>query len=268
MQDAHSDFEQAGWERAAGCYEATFAAATRNFLEPLVAAAGAGPGVRLLDLASGTGALAAVAAAHGAEVIGIDFAPAMLREARRLHPGLDFREADATALPFADAEFDAVAMSFGIHHLSHPERCIAEASRVLRPGGRFAYTLWVERADNPAWRIVGEVIAAHGRTDVSMPATNEAAVQLGALVEATRSAGFDEVAGERVERVWRLPGDADLTAIFASTVKMGTLIQGQTPAALQAIRRAVAAALSPYRSADGLAIPIRAYLVRALKPRG
>jgi len=60
----------------------------------------AGPGVRVLDIACGTGALAAVAARRGAEIIGMEFAQTMIAEAIRCHPGIDFRVGDAEAIPF------------------------------------------------------------------------------------------------------------------------------------------------------------------------
>lgn len=67
-----------------------------------------GPGVRLLDLACGTGELAALAVRAGCEVTGIDSSPAMLEAARRTAPGARFVEADLGALPFPDASFDVV----------------------------------------------------------------------------------------------------------------------------------------------------------------
>jgi len=70
--------------------------------------------------------------------------------------------------------FDAVIANFGIHHVERPELAIAEARRALAPGGTFAFTFWAEPQDNPAWRLIFEAIAAHGRRDVPMPAGNDA----------------------------------------------------------------------------------------------
>ncbi len=94
---------------------------------------------RILDLAAGTGASSVALAATGAEVVGADFSPGMIAEGRRRHGGvsnLSFTEADATALPFADDEFDAVTISFGLRNVNEPKKALSEMLRVTRPGGR------------------------------------------------------------------------------------------------------------------------------------
>lgn len=97
------------------------------------------PGQRILDLAAGTGASSVSLARSGAEVVAADFSPGMIAEGERRHrgiPNLSFRQADATALPFADDEFDTVTMSFGLRNVNEPEKALAELLRVTRPGGR------------------------------------------------------------------------------------------------------------------------------------
>src|SRR4051812_24363420 len=129
------DFEQAGGERAAAFYGDAFGGLTAQTAPALLDAARVARGARVLDVASGPGFIAREAAGRGAEVIGLDFARAMVAEARRRNPAIDFREGDAEALTFDDGSFDAVAMNFGMLHLARPDTAIAEAHRVLRPGG-------------------------------------------------------------------------------------------------------------------------------------
>lgn len=97
------------------------------------------PGQRILDLAAGTGASSVSLARSGAEVIAADFSPGMIAEGRRRHggiPNLSFVQADATDLPFDDAEFDAVTMSFGLRNVHDPRAALRELRRVTKPGGR------------------------------------------------------------------------------------------------------------------------------------
>ncbi|WP_425561801.1 class I SAM-dependent methyltransferase [Microbacterium awajiense] len=96
-------------------------------------------GERILDLAAGTGASSVALARSGATVTAADFSPGMIAEGRRRHrgiPNLTFVEADATDLPFDDAEFDAVTMSFGLRNVNDPSQALRELLRVTRPGGR------------------------------------------------------------------------------------------------------------------------------------
>lgn len=97
------------------------------------------PGQRILDLAAGTGASSVSLARSGAEVVAADFSPGMIAEGRRRHgavTNLSFVEADATALPFADGEFDTVTISFGLRNVNDPHAALAEMLRVTAPGGR------------------------------------------------------------------------------------------------------------------------------------
>src|SRR5438477_11403025 len=99
---AFHDFEHAGWERAAEYYADAFGVVTKGTAGPLLDAVGAQAGVRLLDVACGPGFITAAAAARGADVVGLDFSPAMIARATELHPSIAFREGDAEALPFTD----------------------------------------------------------------------------------------------------------------------------------------------------------------------
>ncbi|MFE1664386.1 class I SAM-dependent methyltransferase [Microbacterium sp. P02] len=97
------------------------------------------PGQRILDLAAGTGASSVALARSGADVVAADFSPGMIAEGRRRHhdiANLSFTEADATALPFEDGEFDTVTMSFGLRNVNDPRKALRELRRVTRPGGR------------------------------------------------------------------------------------------------------------------------------------
>jgi len=98
--------------------------------------------LEVLDVGCGTGFLAFELAARGHRVTGVDFAPAMIAEARRKAAvrgaAVTFEEADAEQLPFAPASFDLVISRHVLWTLPHPAEAIAEWMRVLRPGGRLA----------------------------------------------------------------------------------------------------------------------------------
>ncbi len=96
------------------------------------------PGDRILDLAAGTGTSSASIAKSGATVIAADFSPGMIEVGRKKFGrirNMQFVEADATNLPFADDEFDATTISFGLRNVVEPQKAIAEMLRVTKPGG-------------------------------------------------------------------------------------------------------------------------------------
>jgi demethylmenaquinone methyltransferase/2-methoxy-6-polyprenyl-1,4-benzoquinol methylase len=95
-----------------------------------------GPGSRALDVATGTGDLALELSRRGAEVTGMDFAPAMLAIAREKAPGLTFEEGDALALRYPDASFDAATVGFGARNFADLDRGLTEMARVTKRGGR------------------------------------------------------------------------------------------------------------------------------------
>lgn len=239
------EFEHAGWEQLPARYHDGFGALTTQVIEPLLDAVGAKAGTRLLDLASGPGYVAGAAAARHATVLGTDFAAAMVAEARRRYPKIRFQEADAEDLPFSGPMFDAVTMNFGLLHLGRPERALAEARRVLRPGGRLAFTVWAKPELARGFGIVLDAIRKHGRTEVDLPAGppffrfSEEAECRSALL----AAGFTSPGFRQVEQTWQLGSPGALFEIMlGSTVRTGALLRAQTPEALRAIRAEVTAA--------------------------
>ena len=104
--------------------------------------AGAAPGQRVLDCATGTGdlALELKRAVGDGEVIGTDFCAEMLQgapaKARRAGLAVEFAVADALQLPYPDGRFDIASMAFGIRNVDDPVRCLREMARVVKPGGR------------------------------------------------------------------------------------------------------------------------------------
>lgn len=261
-------FERAGWERAAQGYEASFATATRQFIPALLDAAGVAAGDRALDVCCGPGFVAAAAAERGAIAAGVDFSAAMLAVARARHPGLGFTQGDAEALPCPDAGFDAVVSNFGIHHVPHPVAALREAHRVLRPDGRFAFTIWAAPAENRAWKLLFDAIGRCGN-----PAASSAPVPGGGFASpadclaALQDAGFGHPATHLVRATWRHPDAAALVAaLHAGTARMAALIEAQDPAARSAIIAEIERNAAAWRGSDGLAIPIAAVVATGRKP--
>ncbi len=108
----------------------------RLWRRAVVDAVDAQPGERILDIAAGTGTSSEPWADREIEVVPADFSLGMLRVGHRRRPDMAFTAADAMSLPFADASFDVVTMSFGLRNVADPATALREFLRVTRPGGR------------------------------------------------------------------------------------------------------------------------------------
>jgi ubiquinone/menaquinone biosynthesis C-methylase UbiE len=119
---------------------------TSDIHHALVAALDAGPGQRWLDIGTGTGAVALHAARAGADVTGVDLAPASIEAARKnaAAQGLQvrFQTGDAEALPYQDASFDVVCSAIGTQFAPDHRAVAGELGRVCRPGGRLGLACW------------------------------------------------------------------------------------------------------------------------------
>jgi ubiquinone/menaquinone biosynthesis C-methylase UbiE len=103
-------------------------------------------GQKVLDVAAGNGNVSLAAARRWCEVVATDYVPALLDRARTRAAAdglkLDFREADAEALPFQDGSFDVVVSTFGVMFTPDQDRAAAEMVRVCRPGGKIGLANW------------------------------------------------------------------------------------------------------------------------------
>jgi SAM-dependent methyltransferase len=268
--NAFTEFEHEGWQRVAGKYDAVWSSSTRQFIAPLLDAAEVGPGMSLLDIGCGPGYVSAAAAERGAVPIGLDFSSEMVGIARRMFPGIEFREGDAQDLAFPDGIFDRVVANFALLHLAHPERACAEAGRVLRPGGRFGFTTWARAEENPFVKLVDDAVKAHADLEVNLPPGPPYYLFEGPeeFRQALERAGFDGASMSfRVHRIeWKVP-----TARFIfeaernAGVRTAGLLARQTPEVLRAIEAAIEQAVQPYACDQGFAIPKAAYIVSVRK---
>ena len=162
--------EQERWQvsgSAAQQYERFVASWFEPWATDLVADAGLQPGWRVLDVACGTGvvtrAAAPVIGAEG-EIVASDLNDGMLVEARR-HPvegaPVQWRAADATHLPFATGEFDALLCQQGLQFVPDKAAAVREMHRVLRPGGVAAVSVWSGLDDNPYIAALAEGLERH-----------------------------------------------------------------------------------------------------------
>jgi demethylmenaquinone methyltransferase/2-methoxy-6-polyprenyl-1,4-benzoquinol methylase len=160
------------------------------------------PGDRVLDGACGTGDLAVADKRAGAgHVVGLDFSERMLERARKKAP-LEWMQGDLLALPFDDASFDAMTVGFGVRNVADLPLALAEARRVLRPGGRLAileitqprgplrvfFHVWFEKVVP----LLGKVLPG-GAAYSYLPASVRRFPDAERLAELMREAGFGDV---------------------------------------------------------------------------
>jgi demethylmenaquinone methyltransferase / 2-methoxy-6-polyprenyl-1,4-benzoquinol methylase len=169
---------RAMFDRIAGVYDRMNAVMTaglhHRWRERAADLAALAPGNRALDVATGTGDLAIELARRvtpGGNVVGTDFADAMLQRARDKSGGVTWEWADALALPYEDDSFDAATVGFGARNFSDLDRGLAEMARVVRPGGRVVvleittpqkpplssfFSLWFDRIVPALGKVAGD----------------------------------------------------------------------------------------------------------------
>lgn len=267
---AFKRFEHDGWEQSVEAFDSGFGPLTRQMEPALLAALAPEAGQAALDVATGPGYIALGLEQLGCRATGLDLSEAMIARARHDHPAstVQFVVGDAEKLPFADASFDLVAMNFGILHLAQPEVAAQEAFRVLRPGGRFAFTVWSVPEVSKGFAIALQAIAAHGSASVQLPAgppffrysSEPEGRQLLAL------AGFRAVRAELISLVWELPDAAALfTAFFEGTARTGGLLRAQPAEHLERIRNEILAGAVAYQAEERLRLPMAAWVYAGVK---
>jgi SAM-dependent methyltransferase len=167
------------------------------------------PGDRWLDIGTGTGAVALIAARAGAEVTGVDLAPGMIETARRLvaEEGLSvrFEVGDAEALPVPGAAFDKVSSAMGAIFAPDHAAVASELARVCAPEGRIAFTAWREDAGFfPLTRRYGPPLLPGQGDPVDWGREEHCRRMLGSSFDLRFEEGDSPVTGESGEEVWDL----------------------------------------------------------------
>lgn len=123
----------------------------RSWRKKVAAYVNSKPGQRILDLAAGTGSSSIAFLGEGVQVVASDFSEGMLAEGRKRHPELEFQFADATNLPFKNAEFDTVTISFGLRNVVDTQKALTEMLRVTKPGGQLVICEF-SKVSNPLFK--------------------------------------------------------------------------------------------------------------------
>ena len=270
MEDAFTRFEHEGWERVADKYDSVWSSLTRLFIPYLIDIAQIVPGMSVLDVASGPGYVSDALRNIGAIPMGIDFSKKMVAIAEKMFPGIRFAQGDAQDLPCDDANFDRVLINFGLLHLSHPEQACVEAFRVLKSGGRFAFTVWAGPEENPGAKIVNDAIDAHTDLDVELP-EGPPHYLYGEKQECQKvleQSGFDGRTMSFETRLveWTVPtARYFFEAERDAGVRTAGLLARQSPDRLNAIRTAIEERVRRYKRGNEFIIPMAAHVVVASK---
>ena len=266
--DAFNRFEAEGWEARAGSYQ-FLRPITARAIGTLLAAVGAAPGRQLLDVGCGPGDLAAAAALAGADAAGIDVAPSMVRRAALANPSIPFRVGSFEAIPGGAAAFDALVGNFVFNHVGHPEQALAEAMRVLRPGGRLALSVWDAPRRN---RVLGLFTDAVAAVDPPAPDGVPAGPTNFRSDEELRglfaAAGLESIGVQRLMFETPVPDlDTLWSGVLDSAVRIPPSIIRQ-PADVQArIRRAFDRLAAVHQRPDGsFAIPVSIQVIQGRRP--
>lgn len=222
----------------------------------------------MLELAAGTGELAATLAGRVARVLATDLAPGMVEAARRRAlDGVEHRVLDMQELDLPDASFDAVVCRYGYMLAPDRPRAFRETRRVLRPGGRIAFATWAAAARNPWATAFGPVLVERGLIEPPAPggpgqfALGDAAT----IEELVRGAGFAEVVVREVPVELAVPSWEEYVRLQTS---VSTLLRealagvgGDERAEIDELARA---RVAPHRDGDGYALPGVALVTRAV----
>ena len=210
------DFEQAGWEKAASEYDRRFGELTAQSIAPSWTRSALHPALNCSTWHVARATWRRLQRAAVAPSWESTSPASMVDLASELDSELEFRFGDAEELDLPDNSMDAVVMNFGMLHLARPENAIAEAFRVLRPGGRYAFTVWDVPERAAAFSIILGSLQTHGNMDLGLPSgppffqfSDEEESQ-----SALTSAGFISVRTLQVPQVWRVESGNEILTTF------------------------------------------------------
>jgi ubiquinone/menaquinone biosynthesis C-methylase UbiE len=254
--------------RASAGYERVMVPAVFGpWAKDLLDAAAPSAGMRVLDVACGTGIVARLAAprvAPGGRVVGVDANEAMLAVARaQPEPAgtlLEWRQGDATKLPFDDAEFDMVLCQHGLQYVADRTAALREMKRVLTPGGRLALSVFnrsigYEIFERTAAQFVGEKAAAIMREPFALADLDE----LSGLLRTVQSPNL-ELHAKTLPARFASAGDFIDYQLGGRLANAVSTLSDETQTALVAALRK---AFEPYVGPEGLAFPMEAHVVVA-----
>jgi ubiquinone/menaquinone biosynthesis C-methylase UbiE len=262
-----TDWNSFGRANASQKWRRQSAAMGNDMTLAIVAAACVQPGIRVLDIACGTGEPAislATALAGGGEVVGVDISPAPLKiaEERAIQRSLTnatFQQADAHELPFPDNSFDRITSRLGVMFFSELPRALSEMRRVLKPTGRAILLVWGPM-DQPYFQTtIGTILRM--LPDVVTPESGRKMFALGdegVLSQAMLQAGFSQVNEELVTVPWTWMGAPEEVWEYFQDVAVpfASLIQSIPVDRRDEIDAAVLKAISKYY--DGTSIKFTA----------
>jgi len=268
MATTFKALEQSGWTQKASAYDEHFAKIADQAIEPILNSVGDVARRDVLDICCGTGTLAGAFAARGGRVTGIDFAPTMIEIARSKVGGADFQVGDAEALPFPHQSFDVAVCSFGLWHMSEPDRALAEAARVLKKGGVYAYTTWLPpQQDWDMFDLLVKAVQAHGTMNVDLPRAPPP-FRFADETEAQRTLiahGFRNISVQKRMALWKgTTGEQLLALIYKAIVRAPMIIEAQSAEARDAIEEDIRSAAETMRI-DGTITMRWPYLLAAAR---
>ena len=242
------------------------AKASRPVTEWMVRKLNPRPGDTVLELGAGladTGLMAARLVGQSGRVIVTDFAPEMVAAARQRAEELgvqnvEFRVLDAERMDLETDGVGGVLCRWAYMLMIDPSAAFAETRRVLRPGGRLAFSVWAARERNPALSLVGGVLVSRGHIPPPDPKapTAFAMADPGRIRELVVGAGFAEPEIEEVAFRWPFADqDAYWRYLSETAASASPVLRALSPEAQNAVREQVQEAARPYRSGEGYDFP-------------
>ncbi len=259
--------ERAGWGAKADIYGDYTARITTQAIPTLLAKVRTRVGLDLLDICTGPGYAAGAATAIGARARGVDFAPEMVAAARRNFPACEFFEGDAQSLDLDDAACDAAVCPFGVFHLTDPPRAFAEARRILRPGGRYAFSQWCAPEESDLFRMVNGAIARHADMSRVEPAPDAFVYSdRDRSREAIGTAGFEDIEITEVSSIYHAPEGDFFDNVVRFSVRTPLVLETQDPKVVATIRNDVNEAAKDYISNGRQVVPVPSFVVSGMVP--
>lgn len=241
----------------------------------LVEQAGVRPGDQVLDVACGTGAVARNAAhAVGTKgsVVGVDLNEGMLEVAkeatRDVKPAIEYRQADAAALPFEDGRFDVVLCQQGFQFMPEKDTVLREMKRVLRPGGRLVFSVWRSLDHNPGWRILSDTLAQHVDPDAAETmASPFAGMDREKIREKLQATGFQDLQLRMESRDLRVPREIEFFRRHGDSSPFADQLSTLDDASWKRFNQALDDALADHMDDEARVLPMQSHVVSAIKPR-